>query len=179
MFAILMILLINNGDFWKHHKHDIYPKELDLVSDDDDQQVHFLDLDILIVGKGFSFKIYDKRDNFDFPIINYPDLSGNIPSRQSYSVFISQLVRYARGCLHFQDFQLRCMSLTNKLLAQNFKIDRLKLAYSKFCLRHKKLILKYGNKPFLLNIGLGWFLDTEILLLLYLLSFLFMYIFFM
>ena len=59
----------------KSHKHDIYPKELDLTSDDkDDQQVHFLDLDILIVGKGFSYQIYDK-------IVNYPDLSGNIPSR--------------------------------------------------------------------------------------------------
>ena len=90
-------MLINNDNFLKSHKHDTYPKELDLTSDDkDDQQVHFLDLDILIVGKGFSYKIYDKRDNFDFPIVNYPDLSGNSPSRQSYSVFISQLVRYAR-----------------------------------------------------------------------------------
>jgi hypothetical protein len=150
------LLLINNDNFLKSHKHDIYPKELDLTSDDkDDQQVHFLDLDILIAGKGFSYQIYDKRDNFDFPIVNYPDLSGNIPSRQSYSVFISQLVRYARGCLHFKDFQLRCASLTNKLLAQNFKIDRLRSAYFKFCLRHKKLILKYGNKPFHLNVGLG------------------------
>jgi hypothetical protein len=112
-------------------------------------------VDILVVGKGFSYQIYDKRDNFDFPIVNYPDLSGNIPSRQSYSVFISQLVRYARGSLHFKDFQLRCASLTNKLLAQNFKIDRLRSAYFKFCSRHKKLILKYGNKPFHLNVGLG------------------------
>ena len=117
--------------------------------------MHFLDLDILIVGKGFSYSIYDKRDNFDFPIVNYPDLSGNIPSRQSYSVFISQLVRYARGCLQFNDFQRRCMSLTNKLLSQNFKPVRLKFAYFKFCLRHKNLILKCGNKPFLCNIGLG------------------------
>jgi len=150
------VLLINNDNFLKSHKHDIYPKELDLTSDDkDDQQVHFLDLDILIVGKGFSYKIYDKRDNFDFPIVNYPDLSGNIPSRQSYSVFISQLVRYARGCLHFKDFQLRCISLTSKLLAQNFKLDRLRFAFFKFCLRHKNLILKYGNKPFVLDTGLG------------------------
>ena len=81
----LYLLLINNDDYLKQHKHDIYPKELDLTSDDkDNQHVHFLDLDLLIVGKGFSYSIYDKRDNFDFPIINnYPDLSGNIPSRQS------------------------------------------------------------------------------------------------
>src|SRR5271155_3820694 len=105
------------------------------------------------IGKGFSYQIYDKRDNFDFPIVTYPDLSGNIPSRQSSSVFTSQFVRYARGCLLFQDFQLRCISLANKLLTQNFKPDRLRFAYSKFCLRHKKLILKYGNKPFFFQIS--------------------------
>ena len=56
------LLLINNDNFLKSHKHDIYPKELDLTSDDkDDQQVHFLDLDILIAGKGFSYQIYDKE----------------------------------------------------------------------------------------------------------------------
>ena len=143
------LLLINNDNYLDEHKHDIYLRELDLTSDDkDDQQVHYLDLDILIVGSGFSYAIYDKRDNFDFPIVNFPDLSGNIPTRQSYNVFISQLVRYARGCLHFDDFKLRCMSLTTKLLAQNFKLFRLQFAYHKFCLRHKKLILRYGNKPF-------------------------------
>ena len=53
-----MMLVINNDNFLKSHKHDIYPKELDLTSDDkDEQQVHFLDLDILIVGKGFSQNI--------------------------------------------------------------------------------------------------------------------------
>ena len=114
------LLLINNNNYLKDHKHDIYPKELDLSSDDkNDQQVHYLDLDILIVGSGFSYCIYDKRDNFNFPIVNFPDLSGNIPACQSYNVFISQLVRYARGCMHFKDFKTRCMSLIIKLLEQN------------------------------------------------------------
>jgi hypothetical protein len=134
--------LINNNNYLKDHKHDIYPKELDLSSDDkNDQQVHYLDLDILIVGSGFSYCIYDKRDNFNFPIVNFPDLSGNIPACQSYNVFISQLVRYA------------CMSLIIKLLEQNFKLHKLKSAYRKFCLRHKQLIVKYGNKPYKWNPG--------------------------
>ena len=51
------------------------PKELDLTSDDkDDQQVHC---------PGFSYSIYDKRDNFNFPIVSFPDLSGNIISDTS------------------------------------------------------------------------------------------------
>jgi hypothetical protein len=143
------LLLINNNNYLKDHKHDIYPKELDLSSDDkSDQQVHYLDLDILIVGSGFSYCIYDKRDNFNFPIVNFPDLSGNIPASQSYNVFISQLVRYARGCMHFKDFKTRSMSLVIKLLEQNFTLHKLKFAYRKFCLRHKTLLVKYGNKAY-------------------------------
>src|ERR1700723_3366924 len=93
-------MLINNDNFLKSHKHDIYPKELDLTTDDkDDQQVHFLDLDILIVGKGFSYKIYDKRDNFDFPIVNYPDLSGNIPSRLIACLFPNLLGMLGAVCI--------------------------------------------------------------------------------
>ena len=80
MRSIDDLLLINNNNYLKDHKHDIYPKELDLSSDDkNDQQVHYLDLDILIVGSGFSYCIYDKRDNFNFSIVNFSDLNGNIP----------------------------------------------------------------------------------------------------
>ena len=61
------LFLVNNNKFLASHKYDIYPKELDLTSDDkDDQNVHFLDLDILITGYGFSYRIYDKRDSFTF-----------------------------------------------------------------------------------------------------------------
>src|SRR5271155_1024907 len=43
------LFLINNDKFLDNHKYEIYPRELDLSSDDkNDQQVHFLDLDILI-----------------------------------------------------------------------------------------------------------------------------------
>ena len=37
-----------------------------------------------------SCKIYDKRDDFDFEIVNFPYLD---PRRASYNVYISQLIR--------------------------------------------------------------------------------------
>ena len=40
-------------------------------------------------------KLYDKCDDFDFHIVNFPYLSSNIPSGSSYGVYISQLIRYA------------------------------------------------------------------------------------
>ena len=148
------LFLVNNDKLLNQCKYNIYPKELELTSDDkDDQQVHYLDLDILITGPGFSYSIYDKRDNFNFPIVNFPDLSGNIPARQSYGVFIAQLVRFARGCLHFSDFQRRVQALTTKLLSQNFRLHKLQAAYVKFCHRHNKLIFRYGHK------ALIWRLD--------------------
>ena len=37
-------------------------------------------------------KIYDKRDDFDFDIINFPFLDGDVPRSASYCAYISQLI---------------------------------------------------------------------------------------
>src|SRR5207253_7479386 len=88
------------------------------------------------------------RDKFNFPIVNFPNLSGNIPASHSYSVFLSQLVRYARGCLYFEDFQKRTSSLIIKLLKQNFRLHRLEKVYKKFYSRYKHLLHRYGKAVF-------------------------------
>ena len=36
-------------------------------------------------------------DDFDFDIVNFPFLDGDIPRRPSYGVYISQLIRFARA----------------------------------------------------------------------------------
>ena len=78
---------------------EIYPEELVLVPEDSDgQSCSFLDLQVVIKDSIITTSIYDKRDAFDFPIINFPTLTGNIPNRSSYGVFIGELVRYSRGC---------------------------------------------------------------------------------
>ena len=40
--------------------------------------------------------VYDKRDSFNFSIVNFPYLSSNIPSKPAYGVYISQFVRIGR-----------------------------------------------------------------------------------
>ena len=62
--------------------------------------------------------LYDKRDDFNFHIINFPFLSSNIPYSPAYGVFISQPIRYARACSSYECFILRAMRLSNKLLGQ-------------------------------------------------------------
>ena len=48
--------------------------------------------------------MYDKRDDFDFPIINFPYLRSNIPESPAYGVLVSQCLRYARVCSKYEDF---------------------------------------------------------------------------
>ena len=43
----------------------------------------------LSISNGFvSSKIYDKRDEFDFDMVNFPFLEGDVPRRPSYGVHI-------------------------------------------------------------------------------------------
>ena len=47
--------------------------------------------------------IYDKRDVFDFLIVNFPFISSNFPAATAYGVYISQLIRYSRPSASYQD----------------------------------------------------------------------------
>ena len=68
----------------------------------------------------------NERDVFHFQIVNFPDLSGNIPSKHSYSVFVSQLILYARCCDELAYFADRSKALIAKLTKQNFTLSRLR-----------------------------------------------------
>jgi hypothetical protein len=40
----------------------------------------------------------DKRDDLNFPIVNFPFICSNIPTAPVYGVYISQMIRYSRAC---------------------------------------------------------------------------------
>ena len=63
-----------------------------------------LDLNIKVIGSDVHTSVYDKRDDFGFPITNFPWLSGDVPRLRSCGVYISQLVRFARCCTSIFDF---------------------------------------------------------------------------
>ena len=62
-----------------------------------------LNLNLSIHNDMVSTKIYDKRDDFNFDIVNFPFLDGDVPQRPSFSAYISQLIRFARASLHVTD----------------------------------------------------------------------------
>ena len=74
-----------------------------------------MDLKLCISNGTVSTNMYDKRDDFDFGIVNFPFLDGDVPRRTSYGVYISQLIRFARASSYLNDFNYR-----NKPLLPNF-----------------------------------------------------------
>ena len=84
----------------------------------------------------------DKRDDFNFDIVKFPFLDGDVPRRPSYGVYISQLIRFARASLHVNDLNNRNKFLTAKLLKQGYRYHKLRKAFSKFYSRHFELIEK-------------------------------------
>ena len=75
---------------------------------------------------GLLFKVFDKSDDFNFPIVNLPFICSNIPAAPTYGVYISQLIRYYRASVIYQDFLDRGFVLTRKLLNQGFLLIQLK-----------------------------------------------------
>ena len=72
--------------------NQIYPSELQMnKANISDTEAPFLDLHLSVANGFVSSKIYDKRDDFDFDIVNFPFLDGDVPRRASYGVYISQL----------------------------------------------------------------------------------------
>ena len=98
---------------------------------------------IIDSGGKLSIRLYDKRDDFDFHIVNFPFLSSNIPSGPSYGVYISQLIRYAQCCSHYDDCRYRHKCLVDRLLSQGYKALRLEKSFKKFYGRYQDLSEKY------------------------------------
>ena len=138
------VLSINNPDF-ENYLGQMYPPELEIKdTTESNTSASYLDLLLSIGSDGqLHTSLYDKRDDFNFHITNFPFLSSNIPSSPAYGVFISQLIRYARACSSYECFILRAMRLSNKLLGQGYVKERLKSSLRKFYGRYGDLTKQY------------------------------------
>ena len=94
------VLSLNNsrfGDFIDR----IYPIELETKdTTDTDKSASYLDLHLEIDSEGqlktnFTKK---KRDDLNFPIVNFPFICNNNPAAPAYGVYLFQLIRYSTAC---------------------------------------------------------------------------------
>ena len=138
-------LLNIDNPYFEGMVNRIYPPELQLnKANTSDTEAPFLDLHFSISNGFVSSKIYDKRDDFDFDIVNFLFLDGDVPRSTSYGVYISQLIRLARVSNHVADFNVRNKSLTAKLLQQGYRYHKLRKTFSKFYHRHYELVSKFN-----------------------------------
>ena len=138
------VLSINNHNF-HNYVHLIYPEELDIKdTTESDRSASYLDILLNIDSNGrLTTTLYDKRDDFNFAIVNFPFLCSNIPLSPAYGVYISQLIRYARACYAYEDFLKRGQLLTKKLMLQGYNESRLKSSFRKFYGRYNDLVCEY------------------------------------
>ena len=106
----------------------IYPTELQLNKVNSlDTEAPFLDLNLSITNGIVSSKIYDKRGDFDFEIVNFPFLDGDVPHPPSYGVYISQLICFARVYSYLEEFNIRNLFLNAMLLKQDYRYHKFEL----------------------------------------------------
>jgi hypothetical protein len=109
-----------------------------------DKSVSYIDtlLNIDSIGRQTT-SLYDKRDNFDFAIVNFPFLGSNITLSPAYGMHISQLIRYAKACFVHEDFSKRCKLLTKKLMLKGYNECIFKSSFRKFFGRFNDLVFDY------------------------------------
>jgi len=90
-----VVLSLNNKNF-SNFLHLIYPVEL-AVKDLTRLPTLTFTSNMTLMDGTLTTKLYDKRDDFRFPTVNYPFLDSNILS-SAYGVYMSQLIRYSRTC---------------------------------------------------------------------------------
>ena len=137
------ILNINNVHF-NNVVSQIYPSELQLnKANTSDTETAFLDLLLPISNDIVFTKIYDKRDDFDFEIVNFPFLDGDVPRSTSYGFYISQLICFARASSYVAEFNTCNKLLTQKPLKKGYRYHKLCKTLLKFYRRYYNLISQF------------------------------------
>ena len=97
-------ILLNNSKF-DGFVYRIYTIDLEIKDTTDTaRSVSCLELHLDIDSEELlRTKLYDKRDDFNFPIVNFPSICSNVPATPAYGVHISQLIRYSRACDVYHD----------------------------------------------------------------------------
>lgn len=112
-------------------------------SGDDNKNINYLDIGIHIGPASIATSLYNKVDDFNFPVVMYTFPHGNMPVDIGYNVFYGQCLRYSIICSHINSFIIAVNKLYRILVSRGYRHN---LLYSKFhvLLRNKpNILLKY------------------------------------
>ena len=116
-YRYIDVVLSKNNPECDNFLGQIYHVELEIKDTTESNTfASYLEL-LLSIGRDGQLhtSIYNKRDDFNFHITNFPFLSINIPTSPAYGVFILQPIRYAGACSSYGCFILRASRISNKL----------------------------------------------------------------
>ena len=122
----------------------IYPSELQLnKAHTFHTKATFLDLHLPISNGIACTNIYDKHKHFDFDIVIFQFLDGNVPRSASYGVYITQLIRFARASSHVADFDTHNTLFTQFFLKQGNRYQIICKTFSRFYQQYYDWISKF------------------------------------
>ena len=148
-------LLNIDNPYFEGMVNRIYPPELQLnKANTSDTEAPFLDLHLSISNGFVSSKTYDKRDDFDFDVVNFLFWMVTFPVLSLTGFTFLNLFGLLKSN-HVADFNVRNKSLTAKLLQQGYRYHKLRKTFSEFYRRHYELVSKF-------NVGLKTLLHQSL-----------------
>ena len=124
---------------------DIYPENLELKLENTGTWATFLDLEITILDGKFSFKLYDKRNNFPFHIVRMPHFDSNIPEFTFYGSVFSEFLRIARCSMCLESFVSTAHNLLKRMVQQGGNENKILNLLDKLFERFPSVLIPYNK----------------------------------
>ena len=105
----------------------------------EDDSVNFLGMNLKFTESGLQMKVYDKRKDYPFKVVRFPNLLSEIPEHQAYGVFIGLLHRFYRICNYPKFFLTASVDVAQTLDNQGCKYMKLFKVFSNFLSSKRKL----------------------------------------
>ena len=138
------INIINYNKF-RYLVPQIYPVGLEVERNGvNNKVVCYLDIKVIITEKGIRTEVYNKVDDFDFPVVTFTFASGNMPLHIGYNIFFGQILRYSRICSHKEDFMNKTSSLYKTLVNHGYDERKLVRFFRKIFSKDPFILFKYG-----------------------------------
>ena len=123
----------------------IYPSDLKVErSGDDNKEVQYLDIKVNINTNELKTTVYNKVDDFTFPVVTFTYPSSNIPIHVGYNVFYSQVLRYSRICSTKESFISKTKHTFQILKTRGYEERILVKYFKKVFDRDQFILYKYG-----------------------------------
>ena len=139
------LLAINNNGLLNNYAQEIYPSEMVLEQQNPTpNECTFLDLWLWIVESEVCLSMYDKRDDFPFPIVKFTNASSNVDYIRSHDPIHTTAYRELQANDKFSDFSERVAKTIQSMLAQNLMWDIIEKNLRKFLRSYPTEREKYG-----------------------------------